>query len=80
MASGTLTFDERGEGEDGDGEPAGGFGERNASPGALSVLKNFLFPWELAAATVAIRLRDASIARPVKPFAPCSFHECTIQK
>lgn len=74
MAGGTLTFAVRGEGEDDVGEPAGGFGARMCLLGMLSVLKYFLFPWKLAAATVAIRLRDAAFARPVKPFACCLFH------
>lgn len=67
-------FWERGEGEEGAGEPAGGLGVRNLALGALSDLKYFLFPWELAAATAAIRLREASFARPVKPFSSSLFH------
>lgn len=67
MAGGT--FGERGEGEEGVGEPAGGLGVGNVSPGALSVLRYFLFPWKLDAATIATRLREASLARSVKPFA-----------
>lgn len=72
MTSGT--FGERGEGEEGAGEPAGGLGVGNVSPGASSVLKYCLFPWKLAAATMAIRLREASFARSVKQFASCLFH------
>lgn len=76
MAGGT--FGERREGEEGVGEPAGGLGVWNTSLG-WSVLKYVLFPWNLAAVTLAIRLREASFARPVKPFASCLFRGNTIK-